>query len=197
MKEVTLLGMGPSRKECPYATEELWGTCDCLLKKDVKEHNFTKVFAFDSSEDWDSTLPRAFTEAHKRNIPIVSIHPYATEPFLVHEVAVKLHSNYFMPTMSYMIAYALFLDYDGISIYGIDQGPQWYYQFGKCHITFWIGLALGRGARVQMGRNSVRWAYTAGLDTFPRAFMEKESALVAKHVVIHPGKAPGEQVWEQ
>ena len=171
MKSVTLVGRGPSWADCPFTDGDLWGTATCLLVDGMVEKNFTKVFAFDES---NSELSKALDIALIRKIPIVGIHSYATEPFPSFDILMKLKSSYLMPTMSYMMAYALYLKYDRLNIYGIDQGPQWMYQFGKPHITHWWGIATGRGIDVRMGKGSLEWAYMAGLDKMPRAFLESE-----------------------
>lgn len=178
MLDITLMGRGPSWKECAFRTKELWGSATCLTVEGMDDKNFTKVFAFDDASDefTDPTgeLRKAIEIARKRNIPIVSTRDYATEPYPLIDIARKFRVSYFMPTMSHMIAYALYLGYDRLYIYGIDAGPQWYYQFGKPHIIFWIGFAMGKGIDVRLGKGSLRWAYQSGMDTFPRAIMIDE-----------------------
>lgn len=184
MKAVTLIGTGPSWKECRFSTEELWGTASCLLTEGLKDKNFTKVFAFDSPTP---AIQDELAIARERNIPIVSSLLYATEPFDRRKICRKLKASYWMSTMSYMISYALYLEYDGIYVFGIDQGPQWYYQFGKTQIVFWLGYAAcmvaeGKMSGVALGRGSLRWAYSVGLDSFPKAFMEKEKVGLSHHL---------------
>ncbi len=173
MKSVTLVGRGPSWTDCPFATEELWGTATCLTTDGMEDKNFTRIFAFDEVTR-GSELSKALDIARIRKIPIVGRHSYATEPFPSFGILMKLKSSYLMPTMSYMMAYALYLKYDRLNIYGIDGGPQWEYQFGKPHITHWWGIATAMGVEVGMGKGSLQWAYRAGLDGMPRAFLESE-----------------------
>ena len=182
MKSVTLLALGPSRKECPFETEELWGTVDCLNQDNLRDKRFTKVFAFDSETVVINNHPPrridSFCEyidrAKQLKIPLVSTRDYATEKYPLREIITKFKSSYFMPTVSYMIAYALYLEYDRLYIFGIDQGPQWWYQLGKPHITFWIGYAIALGAEVLLGTGSLRWTYQPGIDNLPEAWIREE-----------------------
>lgn len=181
MKTVTLLGLGPSRQGCPFDTDELWGTVDCLNQDDLKDKKFTKLFAFDSVDMIindhslkNVILSSAIDKAHEMNIPLVGCKEYATEKYPLREIITKFKSSYFMPTISYMIAYALYYEYDRLFIYGIDAGPQWWYQLGKPHITFWLGYAIARGVQVLLGRGSLQWAYQPGIDNLPIAWVKEE-----------------------
>jgi len=73
-----------------------------------------------------------------------------------------------------MIAYALYYEYDRLFIYGIDAGPQWWYQLGKPYLTFWIGYAIALGVQVLLGRGSLQWAYQPGIDGLPIAWVREE-----------------------
>jgi len=154
------------------------------------DKNFTKVFAFDRADvnTLDREIEKGLRIATDRDVPVVSTQPYATEPFPIWGIAAELRSTYFMPTMSYMIAYALFLKYERLFIYGIDQGPQWMLQFGKPHICHWIGVAIGRGVIIELGWGSLRWSYTLGTDKMPRAFLETEYPGTAEQLTSLIGK---------
>jgi len=182
MKEVTLLSLGPSREHCPFETDELWGISTCLLEDDLQDKKFTKVFCvdgtFQSINDHPpievKSISRAIERASELNIPMVSIHSYATEPYPLKEIVAKFKSSYLGPTISYMIAYALYYDYKKLHIYGIDQGPQLYYQLGKPKITFWLGYASALGVELVMGKGSLRWTYSAGIESVPIAWAREE-----------------------
>ncbi len=191
MKEVTLLGRGPSWVECEFKTEELWGCvtnlttegtgADPSISEGLKDKKYTKVFSFDGAEadvlgrvPYVAYLQESIAIAKERGIPIVSNKPYGTEPFPVREIAREFGSTYFMPTVSYMLAYALYQKYERIYVYGIDQGPRWEYQCGRPHIVFWLGVATGRKVELIIGAHSLRWSYRMGLNEFPRAFFEDE-----------------------
>ena len=160
MSALTIIGRGPSWKECPFVTEELWGTATCLLEDGLSEKKFTKVFYFDGETYKDN--PGSLAIARERRIPIISRFSERDEIYPLREVIRDCRSSYFLTTISYMLAYAIHLKYSKIFLYGIDQGPSWELQQGKPHVCYWVGFANGRGIEVIMGRGSLRWAYNVG-----------------------------------
>ena len=174
MKSVTIIGRGPSWKECPFATEELWGTATCLATEGLKDKNYTKVFAFDGVNE---ILTEALKEAKERNIPVVSTLSYATELYPLVPIVRHFQVSYFKTSISYMLAYAIYQGYKSIRIDGIDQGPGWLYQQGKPYITFWLGVATGRGIEYRMGRDSLKWTYRIGQNGLPEAFILREGII--------------------
>lgn len=158
MKAVTIVGRGESWKECPFHTEEIWGAATCLITPKLADHPYTKVFAFDN----DDNIKLAVAEAHRRNIPIVSVWGYATEPWPTRGIVRTTRSAHFLDTISRMLGYAIYYEYSKLFIYGIDYGPQWRNLQSKSIVTFWIGFAMGRGIEVCLGRGSMRWAYNHG-----------------------------------
>lgn len=143
MKEVILLGSGNSAYECPFDAE-LWATASMLPRIDP---DCTKVFAFgnDSQEARDIAL--------REGIPIVSTESYATERFPLDEI-ISEFGDYFRPAISYMIAYAIYLGYEKIRLYGVDQGDEWHHIYDKHYITFWLGVANGRGVAYEITKAS-------------------------------------------
>lgn len=142
MKQVTLLGSGNSAYECPFEGE-LWATESMLPWIDP---DCSKAFIFNGNK-------KALEIAQKHNIAIVSTEPYATEKFPIEEILGEFGINQFGCCTAYMIAYALYLDYDKIKLYGIDQGNEWHHIHNKHYITFWLGVAKGRGIAVEIGRS--------------------------------------------
>jgi len=160
MAHLTIVGRGPSWKECQFNTEELWGTATCLLVPGMADKKFTKLFYFDD-EKWKDNGP-AIAIARERSIPLVSLLGVCGERYPLRAVIRDCRSSYFLNSISYMLAYAIHLKYSKIFLYGIDQGPTWELQQAKPHISYWLGFALGRGIEVIMGRGSLRWAYNIG-----------------------------------
>lgn len=176
MNPVTIIGRGPSWKECPFNTDELWGTATCLLTGGLVDKNYTKVFAFDN--DTDDKLRRAVEVAKMRNIPVVSSYEhFATELFPTYELVKKFKSSFFLNSISRMIAYAVYLECPKLYINGIDQGPGWDMQQSKPHVTFWLGFALAKGVDLRLGRGSLTWAYRVGEAPAGIAYQEEEISL--------------------
>ena len=180
MKSLTILGRGPSWKDCVFNTPELWGTLSNLVVPVLGDKPYTKLFAFDSMEDEE--LSKCLIMAKERNIPVVSEQAYGTEKFNLIELSRKFKTSYFKPTMSYMIAYAIYHEYKKVFIHGIDQGPQWNYQDGKPYITFWLGMATMAGVSLILGPGSLKWQYKSGLENLPEAFIEETKKQICHHV---------------
>lgn len=150
MKELILLGGGASRKECPYDAE-VWAVSSVLSLPDIIPANISKVFGFDLYPEVEKHLKIA----KEYGIPIVSIRNYADEPYPLDEITKKFGTNYLRPSMSYMIAMAIYEGYERLKLYGTDQGPEWKYIANRPYVTLWIGMALGRGVKVEMTENSL------------------------------------------
>ena len=164
---LTIVGRGPSWKECLFDTEELWGTVTCLTIPELADKKFTKVFYFDDSEAHGNREGIAIAE--RRNIQILSMAGDVGDRYPIRDVVRDCRSSYFLNTISYMLAYAIHLKYSKISLHGIDQGPTWELQQAKPHVCYWLGFAAGRGIEVTMGRGSLRWAYNIGERPPPEA----------------------------
>lgn len=181
MKVLTILGRGPSWKDCIFQTEELWGTVSNLAVPELGDKKYNKLFAFDGLEDVE--LKHCVDLAKERNIPIISTREYGTEKYPLIDIARKYHTSYLNNSVSYMIAYALFQDYKKIYLHGIDQGPQWNYQDGKPYITFWLGMANMAMVDIRLGPGSLKWQYKSGLENLPEAFIEEQKCEICHYVV--------------
>lgn len=177
MKTLTILGRGPSWKECNVKTDNIWGTATCLVVEGLRDFKFDKVFAFD---DPASILKASLEIAKERNIPIVSNRPYATEPYPTREIVKFFRSSFLRNTISYMMALAIYLKYDRIYMYGVDCGPGWFHATGKPFITYWMGQADARGVDLRLSPNSLKWAYRLGAQDVPEAFIDEQMELTVQ-----------------
>lgn len=142
MKQVTLLGCGKSSDQCPL-DGELWLT-EKMFPNMAELDGSAKVFDFNGS---------AVEIAQKEGIPIVSTESYATEIFPYEEIA-KEYGDYFGSTVSYMLAYAIYSGYERICLYGIDSYSEWHYLNDKHYISYWLGVASGKGIKVEISSKS-------------------------------------------
>jgi|26BtaG_2_1085354.scaffolds.fasta_scaffold00283_26 hypothetical protein len=131
-------------KQCPYDCE-VWATSTVLLYKSVPYEKITRVFAFDREDRISDTLDIA----RRRGIPIWSMRDYADCKYPIDEIVAKLRKKYFLNTISFMIALAIYEGYEKLKFFGIDQGPQWKYLAGKPYVMYWIGQADGRGIKTE------------------------------------------------
>ena len=184
MKDLTILSMGPSRTDCPFQTKELWGVYRCILEPDLQDKKFDKLFCVDGINQSINDHPpieiksitKSIEKAKELGIPMVGFRQYdwPTEYYPLKEIVRKLKCNNFGPTPSWMIAYALYLGYERIELYGIDQGPDLAYLLGKDKMAFWIGYAIGMGVDVHLGLGSLKWSYSGGLAEVPIAWASEE-----------------------
>lgn len=162
--KVLILGRGPSWTECPL-DNELWGATTCLLEDGLKDLKFDKVF-----QQNGISLPTVATSvaiAHEKGIPIVSPHRYGDEWYPYKEIVKEFRTVYLKHSIPFMIAFAVYSGYKKIGLYGIDQGPAWNLVSCKPYITFWLGIAVGRGVGIDMGRHSLRWVYGTDGNNMP------------------------------
>ena len=61
----------------------------------------------------------------------------------------KGHSPYLTCTPAFMLAYAIYVGYNEIHLYGLDLTMTVEYQEQKACMEFWIGVALAKGIRVE------------------------------------------------
>ena len=181
MKKLTIVGRGNSIFDCPFDTQETWGALTCLITEGMDEFTYNKLFAFDPIDD--PLIKQAVSEAKAKGIPIVSTREYADEKYPFVEIIKMFHTNYFRPTVSFMIAMALYEGYEHLSIYGIDQGPSHNYLVQRPYVASWVLIAnvLLEG-KVKLPTDS--WIYLRGSDRQVRELIGDESK------GIHNGQVP-------
>ena len=149
-KEVIILGRGQSWRDCPFDAE-CWAIASVLNMPEVDCRKINKVFAFD---DFEST--RSERQIAKQfNIPVVSNRSYATEKYPSEEILREFGKTYFLPSVSYMIAYAIYKGYKKLRLYGVDQAPEWNHLINKPYVMFWLGVATGRGVEWELSKYSI------------------------------------------
>ena len=153
MREIIILGRGQSRNECPFDAE-VWAAASLLSEEEWQDKGYSKVFAFDRLES-SASETIGVGIARERNIPIVSTLPFGTERYPLEEIEDKYKTDYLRNDASYMIALAIYLGYQKIRLYGIDQGPEWMYLATKPYVTFWLGVAKGMGIEYEIAHSSI------------------------------------------
>lgn len=153
MKEVILLGGGRSVEDCPFNGTEIWATPKAIRMLDPVS-DCAKVFI-----NGNSYKNRGRIDFAKRNnISIVSIEDYATEKFPLKEIIQRFKLNYFRCTFVYMLAYAIYLGYEKIYIYGMGRDEEWDSLKDRPRITWWLGVARGLDIEVDIARHCKLWA---------------------------------------
>ena len=149
MKELIILGTGQSWKDCPFDAE-LWATSSVFSLLGIDYKKIHKVFAFDEYE----SVKKDIEIAKENLIPFVSAKDYATEKYPLEEITREFGICYFRNTITYMLAYAIYKGYEKLRLYGIDQGPQWDYVTNKPYVFYWLGVATGKGIKVELAKTS-------------------------------------------
>lgn len=138
-KPLTIVGRGVSWYSCPFEGE-VWGTATCLVTPGMEDKRYDKVFAFDTV---NYELANALEVAKERHIPVVSGKDYATELYPLREIWNEFQTGYLRNSISYMLALAILRKYKKLNLYGVDQ--EGLYEEGRAYVTFWLGMAFGRG----------------------------------------------------
>ena len=153
MKEVVILAKGKSRTQCQFDCE-IWGVSNVWESfKDDPRFRVDKIFYFDNDPLTRDTWVPWVKENLK--VPVVSCHEWADEPFPFDEIAAKPWAKppcraepFYSNSLCYMLAYAIYLGYDKISLYGCDMVWGSEYVLEKGGMEHWIGVAQGRGIEV-------------------------------------------------
>lgn len=176
LKELIILGCGPTHAECRYHTET-WGVNGCY----TFSKRLDKLFMTDGPDQVLEDVPNA-KMIRRYNCPLVLADrfPGITEEFEkagikvdvfpIKEVLEKFNTRFFSNTIAYMVAYALMLTttvqepgdlrphpvdgYNKIFFYGIDLMTNSTYLVEKGGVEYWMGVALGMGVDVVNTRGS-------------------------------------------
>ena len=161
MKEVIILGLGPSKDECPYDAE-VWALNDC--------HRFAKridkLFVTDGWGEFGADGVNELSEAkHKFGCEIVAASKHDglnVTLYPIEEIIKHFRTQFFSNTVCYMIAYALLLGYKKLRFYGIDMLTHTSYIAEKGAVEFWMGVAKGMGVEVINTKTSATGKTTTG-----------------------------------
>ena len=74
-------------------------------------------------------------------------------------------SNYFTSSISYMIAYALYIGQRDINIYGVEMDSGSEYGAQRACVCYWVGFGRALGARIKVISGLSEPAYLYGYDT--------------------------------
>ena len=139
---VTILALGTTASQCPY-NGEVW----TLNNGYRKAERFDKLFLCHKPPgthlDWN--------EIRALDTEIISLHDIPRLKMTLYplkKIVRKFHTSYFSDTLAYMIAYALYMEYDEIKLYGADMAPAEDYIWERPGLEYWIGRAIGMGVKV-------------------------------------------------
>jgi len=177
LKELTILGCGPTHVECKYNTEEIWGVNGTY----TFAKRLSKLFITDGPDQAIDDVPGA-GKIRKLGCPLILASRFPgiaeqfekagvkVEVFPINEVMQKFPTKFYSNSLAYMMAYALLHNvsvqepgdplphvidgYNKIYFYGIDMMTNSSYLVEKGGVEFWMGVAMGLGVEVINTRGS-------------------------------------------
>jgi hypothetical protein len=167
--KVAIVGFAPSWKEAPFDSKpeecEIW----CLnemyrVAPEIKSFRASRWF-----EIHDLTTPSKNTKEHQSFLQTVTVPLYVQkkyehlpnaivfpweEMFKYFEDKGVLGARYFTSSIAYFVAFAIYLGFKEIEIWGVDMATSSEYQGQRNCVEFWIGLATGLGIKVYVPPSS-------------------------------------------
>jgi hypothetical protein len=101
--------------------------------------------------------------------------------FPISHIKSAFKTDAFNNSVSYMIAYALFMGYNDITLYGIDIEKKSEYEFERPNVLLWIGIAKGLGVDIKsssyLGESPFNYGYDRDkIDFLVNVLEEREKA---------------------
>ena len=177
-KKLCIIGSAPSKADAPYQDEsfDIWAISGAIFseslsgaaKPDTETNSWNSVHRVD-----------VFFEMHKRDKFIAKLVQLAltkkpiimqkhesdipmSDPFPADEIAVKLGEDY-SSSIAYMLAYAIYLEYTEIHMYGIILMHETEYIRQRPGVKYYLGVARAKGIKVWAPENTQltcsRWRY--------------------------------------
>ena len=189
MKDVIILGHGPTRMQCKYHCEVFGVNSTYTVAK-----RLDKLFIVDkiTSQEFD------FKALEKVKTIVASI-PYPEHPewnvevYPLKEILAYFKTVFFSNAICYMIAYALYHGYERIWLYGIDMMTSTTYIFEKGGVEYWMGIAHALGVPIVNTKESATGKTIDGklygywgeglsnIETYSKVVAE-ESARLVRHL---------------
>ena len=169
-KECVILGCGTTQVECDYSHGDIFGVNGTYtFSKKLDKLFFT---------DEESEVNSAFYDVPKIMSleKLVCVFPIRykrfndlglnIEIFPLEAIQKRFPTDLFSNTIAYMLAYALYHDYEKIWMYGIDMMTNTSYIQEKGGVEFWMGVAMGMSVeRVRNGKSPIEIFNTVGSAT--------------------------------
>ena len=144
MKEVIILGHGPTRLQCDYHCEVFGVNTTYNVAK-----RLDKLFIVDKVTDAEFDFKAlAQVKCIVSSIPYPDHPEWNIEVYPLKEILNHFKTTFFSNAICYMIAYALYHKYERIYFYGIDMMTSTSYLFEKGGVEYWMGIAHALGVPI-------------------------------------------------
>lgn len=145
------------------------GTGLTLSKFNKEEHNSSEIWAvgsaFEVLKETDISVNKYFclhkNETLEFNGDIIDQKNYPLESIIS-----KFNSRFFTNSISYMIAFALYNEFDSISLFGVDMDSESEYGFERPSVSYWIGFAKGLSKEVIIASDIDNPIFLYGFDDY-------------------------------
>jgi hypothetical protein len=138
-----IVGKGRGWQDAPYEGN-VWGITQLILRRNVTlviDMNVYKDDRWGIKESEEAELARRIADTN--GIPYVDLETYP-----ISTIIRDFGTTFFNSTVDYALALAIHKGYKDIHLYGVNMelGTEYEYQFPG--VTFWCGVAQGRGVKV-------------------------------------------------
>ena len=142
MKRVAIMGRGVKWEKGYDDPGEKWLVSSAYFRKPGPAD---KIFQLHSKEAWEKDLATV-----KYKLVLAWHYPlFDFCEMLPHKKLVAEFGPVFSSSISWMLAYALFLGYDEIALYGVDMIVDAEYGDQRDYLFYLLGIAAARGVRVE------------------------------------------------
>lgn len=157
-RKVAIVGFAPStRDKAPYNDPdwEIWvlNEYESILPQ-MGASNVTRWFELHQRDTvLLSSRDKSYIDKLKNSkIPIMMCDKYddipMSEKYPLDDIIAKLETDYFTNSISYMVAYAVYIGVDEIGIYGVDMAQDEEYSKERPSVEYFVGYARAKGIPV-------------------------------------------------
>lgn len=152
MKRVAIVGYAQTRDLAPFSSSEyeIWGLND-LYRFIPRWDRWFNMHDEETGLTGHTPFAELVKEYAKWDAPVYMIDKHPDVPnsvkFPLEEIR-KLYGDYFTNSISYMIAMAIYENFDEIAIYGVDMADGTEYANQRPSCEYWMGVARGKGIKI-------------------------------------------------
>ena len=199
MKEVHIIGKGPGWDLAPDEGET-WGANDLLAWRNgnvkltfyIDRHLHLKEDSGDLSLMNDVVTERC----NKHHVPVFCTQKYDDIPtsmeFPIYDIIDAFGGiDYFGNSIDYMIAYAIYMGFEHIHLYGVNMKYGTVYIWEKPVTSFWLGVAIGHGVEVSVHGANSEMLFTADRNLYSYGTvqnMDRENIKINKALLKGAGQ---------
>lgn len=198
LNKLCILGSAPSKKDAPYkdASYDIWAISGAAfseslygeIKENTESNSWNDVHRVDllfemhkrplfasKIEQLNKCKKQVMMQELEKDIPLSKKYPC--------EEVIEIYGNEFSSTIAYMLAYALFLGYKHIELYGVVMMHKTEYVRQRAGIKFYLGIAKALGIYVwapedtQLTKTLYRYGYEDH-DTLCTKILDRKAIIV-------------------